>query len=93
MNKYIGSNFNDFLAEEDLLAQSEAEATKRVIAWQVRSYLDKHQINKSTFAKQMKTSRSQLDRLLDPENTSVSLNTLVTAATAMGKHLTIQILD
>jgi len=89
--KYIGSDFDDFLKDEGILAESQAEAIKRVIAWQIRDYLEKQGINKSAFAERLKTSRSQLNRLLDPENTSVSLMTLSQAAEAMGKHLELRI--
>jgi antitoxin HicB len=91
MNKHMGSNFNDFLEGEGILPESEAEAAKRVIAWQIQNYLDINGLKKSAFAKEMHTSRSQLDRLLDPTNTSINLTTLVTAANAMGKHLEIKI--
>lgn len=91
MNKHMGSSFNDFLEDEGILSESEAEAAKRVIAWQIQDHLDTNGLKKSTFAKEMHTSRSQLDRLLDPTNTSINLTTLVTAANAMGKHLEIKI--
>lgn len=93
MNKYIGGSFDDFLEEEDIFSTTSAEALKRVIAWQIKHYLDDHQMTKSTFAKKIKTSRSQLDRLLDPENTNISLKTLVSTANAMGKQVKISIAD
>lgn len=93
VNKYIGSTFDDFLEEENLFSETSAEALKRVIAWQIQNYLESNHINKSTFAKKMHTSRSQLDRLLDPENTNISLKTLVNTANAMGKHVEIRITD
>ena len=93
MNKHIGSTFDDFLEEENLLVETSAEALKRVLAWQISDYLEEHQITKTLFAKQMKTSRSQLDRLLDPQNTNISLKTLVGTAKAMGKHVEIRIID
>ena len=91
MSNYIGSNFDDFLEEEGIKNEVEAEAVKRVIAWEVQEFLNTNNIKKTAFAKTMDTSRSQLDRLLDPENTSVSLQTLVTAANAMGKKLEIKL--
>jgi len=91
MNKHMGSNFNDFLEEEGVL--SECEAAKRIIAWQIQSYIETNGLKKSAFAKEMHTSRSQLDRLLDPTNISINLTTLVTAANAMGKHLEIKMID
>lgn len=93
MNKHIGSSFDDFLEEESLLAETSAEALKRVIAWQIQSFLDINHIKKTEFAHKMKTSRSQLDRLLDPENTNISLKALVSTANAMGKHVEIRITD
>lgn len=93
MNKHIGSTFDDFLEEENIFAETSAEALKRVIAWQIQHYLEENHINKSTFAEKMKTSRSQLDRLLDPENTNISLKALVQTANAMGKHVELRISD
>jgi predicted XRE-type DNA-binding protein len=93
VNKHIGSSFDGFLEEEDILAETSAEALKRVLAWQIRNFLDTNHITKATFAQRMKTSRSQLDRLLDPENTTISLKTLVSTANAMGKHIEINIAD
>ena len=93
MNKHIGSSFDDFLKEESLHAECSAEALKRVIAWQIQNYLEINHIKKTAFAKQMQTSRSQLDRLLDPDNTNISLKALVSTANAMGKHVEIRITD
>jgi antitoxin HicB len=93
MNIHIGSSFDDFLEEENLLTNTTAEALKRVLAWQIKNFLEINNLNKKTFAAQMKTSRSQLDRLLDPENTNISLKTLVSTAKAMGKHVEIKIVD
>ena len=90
-NQHIGSNFDDFLEVEGLLAETQAEASKRVIAWQIQEYLKVSGTNKSSFAKRLGTSRSQLDRLLDPENTSLNLKTLSNAAEAMGKHLELRL--
>lgn len=93
MNKHIGSSFDDFLDEENLLTNTTAEALKRVLAWQINNFLEINHLNKKTFAERMKTSRSQLDRLLDPENTNISLKALVSTAKAMGKHVEIRIVD
>ncbi|MGQ3890231.1 XRE family transcriptional regulator [Legionella sp. CNM-1927-20] len=90
MNQHIGSSFDEFLDEEGLLTETSAEALKRVIAWQIKQYLESHQITKQTFAKRMKTSRSQLDRLLDPTQTNISLKALVSTAKAMGKHVEVR---
>ena len=90
-SKYIGSNFDDFLQEEGLLAEAEATAVKRIIAYQIEKEMAERNISKSALASMMKTSRSSLNRLLDPQNSSVTLLTLETAALALGKKLKIQI--
>ncbi|MCP4144607.1 MAG: XRE family transcriptional regulator [bacterium] len=90
-SKHIGSDFDDFLSEEGLLAEAEAAAVKRVIAYQILEEMKKRNISKTALAKLMKTSRSSLDRLLDPENVSVTLLTLETAAHVLGKKLHIQL--
>ena len=90
-SKYIGSNFDDFLQEEGLLAESEATAVKRIIAYQIEQEMAERNISKSALASMMKTSRSSLNRLLDPQNSSVTLLTLEAAALALGKELKIQI--
>ena len=93
MNNHIGTSFDSFLEEEGLLASSSAEALKRVISWQIKNYLEKNHIKKTAFAKKMQTSRSQLDRLLDPHNTNISLTALISTANAMGKHVEVRITD
>ena len=90
-NKHIGSSFDDFLAEEGLLAEAEAIAIKRVIAYQVEQLMKKEHISKTEMAKRMNTSRSALERLIDPENVSITLQTLNRAAQALGKHLKVEL--
>ncbi len=90
-NKHIGSNFDDFLKEEGILAEVEAAATKGVIAYQIRETMKKKKINKSRLATQMGTSRSALERLLKPENVSVTLLTLEKVALALGRKLKVQL--
>ena len=90
-NKHIGSSFDHFLREEGLLAEAEAVAMKRVIAYQIEKEMAERQISKSTLARRMQTSRSSLNRLLDPENPSVTLLTLESVALALGKKLKIQL--
>ncbi|MBN2396573.1 MAG: XRE family transcriptional regulator [Candidatus Atribacteria bacterium] len=89
INKHIGSSFDDFLEEECLLAEVEANAIKRVIAYQIAELMKKHNLSKTAMAKKMKTSRSSIDRLLDPQNESVTLQTLERAALILGKRLQI----
>ncbi len=89
-HKNVGSDFDDFLNDEELLADTEATAIKRVIAFQVDSLMKERKISKTSMAKQMNTSRSSLDRLLDPANTSITLQTLERAAHVIGKKLKIE---
>jgi len=91
MNRHIGSNFDDFLEEEGLLAEVEAVAAKRVIAFQIKRLMKEQKLTKVELARRMKTSRSALDRLLDPTNPSVTLLTLERAARALGRRLRIEL--
>lgn len=90
-NKHKGSNFEDFLEEEGLLAEAEAIAAKRILAYQFELAMKKKHLSKVTMAKRMQTSRSALNRLLDPENSSVTLQTLERAAIVLGKKLKISL--
>jgi antitoxin HicB len=91
MSKYIGSNFDDFLEKEDVLAEAEAISVKRVLAFQLEELMKAQKLNKTQLARRMKTSRSALERLLDPENPSVTLLTLERAARALGKNIRIEL--
>lgn len=91
-NKHKGSDFDSFLKEEGLSAEAEAVAAKRVLAFQFESAMKKRRLSKVSMAKRMQTSRSALDRLLDPENSSVTLQTLEKAATVLGKKLRISLI-
>ncbi len=90
-DKHIGSNFNDFLEEEGILAESESIAVKRVIAFQVEQMMIEQKLSKTEMSRRMNTSRAALDRLLDPANRAVTLQTLDHAARALGKRLQISI--
>jgi EAL domain-containing protein (putative c-di-GMP-specific phosphodiesterase class I) len=90
---HSGSSFNSFLEEEGFRDEVEATALKRVLAWQFEQAMAKQQKTKQSMAKELKTSRSQLDRLLDPQNTAVSLETLTRAANVLGKRLVLEIRD
>ncbi|MEK7405945.1 MAG: helix-turn-helix domain-containing protein [Acidobacteriota bacterium] len=91
MNKNIGSDFDDFLREQGILEDVEALAVKRLLAHELRQALATERISKTELAARMGTSRSQLERLLDPENESVTLATLAKAAAALGKRLRISL--
>ena len=90
-NKHIGSEFDEFLQEEGILAKTEAVAIKRVIAYQIEKEMSERHLSKSALARMMHTSRSSLDRLLDPYNASVTLLTLESVALALGKRLKVQL--
>lgn len=92
-NKHIGSNFDDFLEDEGLLETSEFEAVKRVIAYLLLEKIEMHDITKTALAHELGTSRSGLERILDPDNTSITLNTLAKAARLTGKKIHISIQD
>ncbi|MGB6536651.1 MAG: helix-turn-helix domain-containing protein [Xanthobacteraceae bacterium] len=87
----IGSSFDEFLKEEGIYAEVSARAIKRVIARQLGSLMQSQHLTKSALAKRMQTSRAQLDRLLDPDNESVTLDTLTRAAQAVGRHLRMEL--
>ena len=87
----IGSDFDDFLRDEGILEEADAVATKRVIAYQIAQEMEKANISQSELARRMNTSRSSVERLLDPANLSVTLVTLERAASAVGKRLKVQL--
>lgn len=91
-NKHIGSSFDDFLQEEGILEETRAAAVKKIIAFQIKKIMKEKNISKSSMTMRMHIkSRTQLDRLLDPANKSVTLLTLEKAANALGKHLEVQL--
>ena len=87
----IGSNFDDFLAEESILDDATAIAVKRVIAWQIAQEMKGQKITKTRLAEKMQTSRAALNRLLDEQDSSLTLITLVSAATALGRKVKIEL--
>lgn len=89
--KHVGSDFDQFLEEEGLLGEVEATAVKRVIAFQLSKFMEENELSKTAMAKRMQTSRSALDRLLNPANLSVTLQTMDRAARALGKNLRIEL--
>ena len=89
--KHVGSNFDDFLAEEALLEETSATAVKRVIAWQIEQEMKAQKLTKTALAAKMRTSRAALNRLLDASDTSLTLTTLAGAAAALGKHVKIEL--
>ncbi|MGA9882513.1 MAG: helix-turn-helix transcriptional regulator [Candidatus Acidiferrales bacterium] len=90
---HSGSTFDGFLDQEGIREEVEAVVIKRVLAWQLEKAMRQQQKTKQAMAKQLHTSRSQLDRLLDPRNISVTLDTIARAARALGKRLIIRVAD
>ena len=90
-NPNRGSSFEDFLKEEAILEASTTTAVKRVLAWQIEQAMRAQRITKSAMAARMYTSRSQLERLLDPEKTGVTLETIQRAAAVVGRELRIEL--
>ena len=88
---HIGSSFEDFLRDEETYEETTAVAVKRVLAWQLEQAMEENKISKNRMAKEMKTSRSQLDRILDPENASVQLDTIMKAAGVLGRRVRIEL--
>jgi antitoxin HicB len=86
-----GETFDEFLAKDGILAETEDAAIKEIIADQIKVAMDKQGLTKTEMAVRMKTSRRQLDRLLDPENPSVTLATLRRAASAVGRNLRVEL--
>ncbi len=90
---HLGSDFEDFLKEEGLFDEIHALAVKKVVAYKFLELLRQKRLTKDALAKRMKTSRAQLDRLLDPNNPSVTLSTLSKAAAALGCTLRVELIQ
>ncbi len=86
-NPHIGSSLDDFLKEEGILEDATNYAVKRVLAWQIRKAMKEKSLTKTEMARRMGTSRAHLDRLLDPENDKVQLDTVERAASVLGRRL------
>lgn len=91
--KHVGSDFDDFLREEGLLDEAEAVASKRVLAYQISQAMRQRDLTKAAMARRMGTSRSSLDRLLDPKVPSVTLLTIEKAARVLGKRVRIEMVE
>ena len=90
-NWRIGSSFDDLLAEQGILEETEAQAIKQILADQIIAAMEKDRLTKAAMAVRMHTSRRALDCLLDPTNTSVTLHTLQRAALAVGRQLRMEL--
>lgn len=87
----IGSSFDDFLEEAGIRGEVERIGQKRVLAWRLEREMERQGLSKSEMARRMQTSRSQVDRLLDPMNERVQLDTLVKAAHVLGHELKLEL--
>lgn len=91
--KNIGSSLDDFLHDEGIYEEANNVAIKRVLAYQLQQLMDEEELTKAEFAERMETSRSSLDRLLDPDNESVTLETLKKAAKVFNQKVVIRLVD
>lgn len=85
--KHIGTSFDSFLEEQDLLQESDTVALKRVIAYALEEKMKADNISVTRLAKELETSRTAICRILDPENTSITLNTIEKVAKYLGKRI------
>jgi hypothetical protein len=88
--KHMGSSIDDFLKEEGIFEEAQAQALKEVVAWQLADAMKKQKISKNKLAKLLKTSRTQVDRILDPKN-DITLGSLQRAAAMVGRRVTIEL--
>ena len=89
----IGSSLEELLTETDQREEVYGEAIKRVLVWQIEQSRQVVPMSKTAMAERMGTSRTQVERVLDPENVTVSLETLDKAARAVGKRIKVQLVD
>jgi antitoxin HicB len=85
--KHLGSKFEDFLAEDGTLEECRAGAIKFRISRELEKVMNERKLSKAEIAKRLKTSRTGVDRLLDPDNTSITLNTMAKVANLLGKRI------
>ncbi|HEY0289410.1 MAG TPA: XRE family transcriptional regulator [Pseudomonas sp.] len=91
MNKHIGSDFDDFLAEQGLIEEVSAAAIKRVISWQIAETMKAQRVTKKALAERMHTSRTAVDRALDQNDAGMTLATLASAARALGQRVEVRL--
>jgi hypothetical protein len=89
--KYVGSDFDEFLRDEGLLEASTAVALKRVVAWQIAQAMKAERVTRKAMAARMKTSRTVPDRMLDENDTGLTIATLSRAAQALGRHVRVEL--
>jgi antitoxin HicB len=88
--KHMGSSIDDFLKEEGIFEETQAQAVKEVVAWQLAEAMKTQKISKNKLAKLLKTSRTQVDRILDPKN-DITLGSLQRAAAMVGRRVVIEL--
>lgn len=88
--KHMGSSIDDFLKAEGIFEEAQAEAIKEVVAWQLAEAMKQQKISKNKMAMLLKTSRTQVDRLLDPKN-DITLSSLQRAAAMVGRKVSIEL--
>ena len=88
--KHMGSSIDDFLKEEGIFEEAQAQAVKEVVAWQLAEAMKKKKISKNKMAALIKTSRTQVDRILDPRN-DITLGSLQRAAAMVGRRVKIEL--
>ena len=91
--QHVGSSFDDFLQEEGILEEVTAIAVKRVLAWQIAQAMKEQHLTKTVMAEKMHTSLASLNRVLDEEDTSLTLTTLASAAAALGKTIRVELVS
>jgi antitoxin HicB len=89
--KHMGSSIDDFLKEEGIFEEAQMQAVKEVVAWQLAEAMKEKKISKNRMAQLLKTSRTQVDRLLDAKN-DVTISSLQRAAAIVGRRLTIELI-
>jgi antitoxin HicB len=89
-NPYVGSTLNDFLKEEGILEELQVQAIKEVVAWQLEEAMRKKRVSKTSLAKMLRTSRTQVNRLLDPAS-DVTLSSLQRAAALVGRQVRLEL--
>ena len=89
--KHMGSNIDGFLKEEGIFEEAQMQAVKEVVAWQLAEAMKEKKISKNRMAQLLKTSRTQVDRLLDAKN-DITLSSLQRAAAIVGRRLTIELI-
>jgi DNA-binding Xre family transcriptional regulator len=92
-NKHRGSTLDEFLTQERVFEKFQAKAIKEVVAWQLAEAMRERKLSKNQLAKQMHTSRTQVDRVLDPEAGNVTLETLQRAAELVGRRVKIELVE